>query len=309
MTRSRHLRQDGEGGSLASPVWQMDGALNSSRIAVGCFESRVEIWDTDTTELISQFESVLYPGGRRLALSSDGKFCFVAGWKSGTSGGVVAHDASTGAVLWHRSDISEVQSLIIGRDGQTLWCSLDTGSTLRLDVLTGVSANSLGGGDFVAEDRRCERWLTTRRGRLYVNADRAATVLNIGPEMILSATFTTQGVCISEAAKATMFFNRRGQEIWRFIPKRGSHLTQLYCTESDQLYGICVAYSDASELGNETALLRLDTCTGEAIQLASVLSPHGGAWSQDETFVTSRGEVIQLDDGRVTRTIPFDRDA
>jgi hypothetical protein len=86
--------------TFGTHIWHLDAAANSSRIALGWFESHVQIWDLHTAEQISQFESVLYPGGRRLAISRDGNFCFVAGWKSGKFGGVVAHDTSTGAIVW-----------------------------------------------------------------------------------------------------------------------------------------------------------------------------------------------------------------
>jgi outer membrane protein assembly factor BamB len=283
----------------------MDAATTSSRIAFGWFESHVEIWDVETAERISQFESVLSPGGRRLAISRDGNACFVAGWKAGKSGGVVAHDTSTGSILWHRRDIAETQHLISSTDGQTLWCSLDRGSALKLDVKSGSSATPAPAGNLLAEDRQCERRLGARRGRLYLDTTDAERLLALSPEMILSAVFTNQGVCVSKAGMATIFFNNNGDELWRFFPVPGSHITDLYCTNSDQLYAICTAYEDVPNLGSKTALLKIDQSNGNAMELAKISSPHGGAWLEDEAFVTSTGAVLRLSDGSIAKTLPL----
>src|SRR5580704_19512218 len=93
------------------PIIHMSAATSVPRNAAGRGERTVQIWDVEAAKQLREIDTVLDVGGRRLALSPNGEVCIAASWRKGRRGGICSYGASTGAVLWHRSDIGHTQEL------------------------------------------------------------------------------------------------------------------------------------------------------------------------------------------------------
>ena len=70
------------------------------------FEKKVYSWNINTYENISEFNTVLDFGGKRLAITEDGTRCVAASY---SRRGISMYDVLTGSVIWHRKDINRVQ--------------------------------------------------------------------------------------------------------------------------------------------------------------------------------------------------------
>ncbi len=128
----------------ASAIRHLAGAFNAPRVAAALFERTVQLWDGQTAQQISQFETVLSFGCHRLALSPSGEMCVAAAWQKGKRGGVTCYDAATGAVLWHRTDIRHTQSVRFSAAGNSIWCRLEEGRLQHLSASTGETLGCSG---------------------------------------------------------------------------------------------------------------------------------------------------------------------
>jgi hypothetical protein len=69
-------------------------------------EHAVEVWSLAERRLMSSFETVLDPGGRRLALLAEDRPIVVAG--AYHRHGICAYDALSGDRLWQRKELKRV---------------------------------------------------------------------------------------------------------------------------------------------------------------------------------------------------------
>lgn len=77
-------------------------------IALAEFEKQVQIFDINTLQIISEFDTILDFGGQRLAISVDGQICICGCWERH---GICAYETKTGKLIWQRKDLKKVQHI------------------------------------------------------------------------------------------------------------------------------------------------------------------------------------------------------
>lgn len=86
-------------------------ASAGSRLAVGAFEERVEIWELKTAERVNGFSTVLDFGGERLGLDAGGDTCLAGAYHRF---GVVAYETCNGGSVAVVSE-PQARAVIAGR--------------------------------------------------------------------------------------------------------------------------------------------------------------------------------------------------
>jgi hypothetical protein len=147
----------------ASAIRHLAAARKAPRIAAAFFKHTIQLWDTQTTHQLSQFDTVLDYGGRRIALNPAGELCVVAAWTKGKRGGVACYDALTGSVLWHRTDIRHTQGVRFSRGGESIWCGVQDGRLQHLNSCTGATRDALAGVDDVLDSPYSDQLLLQKR--------------------------------------------------------------------------------------------------------------------------------------------------
>jgi hypothetical protein len=256
------------------------------------FENKIYAWDLDGYRKISEFDSVLDFGGRRLALSSDGKTCVAAAY---LRYGICLYDTETGNKIWHRRDIKQTQRIKFSPDGKEIYASIESkpmvvlnssdGSDIKkLRATTNVYFNLFGVPDAYEKSRK---------------------ILNYGDAKIESPTFAFLDVCpvpsgfvISAPNSKLISYNANGNINWDITPKQGEHFVNIgYCEKANIINAVIYKYNDPREKPYNV-LYGLHADNGEIIYqlgLPDEAVPQGFGFSQHgERLICTSGEVYEL---------------
>lgn len=129
---------------------------------------RVGVWSaTDGSMVMSMDDPEYSVGGRRLAISTDGRLVASASW----TGGVTAHVVSSGRRLWHNRNLRQCGRLGFSLTGGELILIRQSGDLphggLAIGSDTGEPTRSLGPCDYFAVFARSETWLCSRSDHQY----------------------------------------------------------------------------------------------------------------------------------------------
>jgi hypothetical protein len=152
----------------SSAIRHLACSRSSSRIAAALFEKTVQVWDLQKREKISEFETVLSFGGKRLALDPSSEFCFAANWEKGRRGSVACYNAVNGELVWHRTDLSKTQHLQLSASSNTVWCVPDESSTKGLNATSGETLVEMRGLSDLFESPYSPCMLLVPRKRDYI---------------------------------------------------------------------------------------------------------------------------------------------
>lgn len=94
----------------------------------------VQLWDLQTCQLRSEFDTVLENGGSRLAVSPAGDRVLAGAF---TRHGVALYDAASGERLWQNRSVKNLQELHFTYSGTHAWCIADVGAARMLDLQSG----------------------------------------------------------------------------------------------------------------------------------------------------------------------------
>lgn len=271
-------------------------------MAAAEFEHKVSIWDLDSGEKISEFETVLDFGGKRILLSHDGKLCITAAYDKY---GLVCYSTDNGRALWNRGDISKVQVLTISKDGEKVYCGNDSGPCNIIDIKTGKDLAKIRGVQAVYESLYEEIVFEDRKNPVlrYQNGSKIAEIKRES-FAILSVIFGIDSLCLSESGGFTRFIECcTGKEIWRYVPPKGSHIIHLgYLERMDKFAGIEWPY----EKGDEMKLLMFDQKTQRSVTVIQFESQAAVEFtSSGEMFINSDGTIRNTSTGEVIKKLPF----
>jgi hypothetical protein len=210
----------------------------SSWFATGEWERAVDVWSTSERSRVSSFETILDPGGRRLAALGEDRPVVVAG--AYNRYGVRGYDAATGQVLWQRTDLKRVQSLdplperrvAAGFDDRSLHVlDGDTGETLvkiraieqfyaRSDRPIAIGVGHSGSGWFGLYDLENFKRLWKEESSF----------------TILHAALGADSVSVAEVGGAVRCLDYDGIERWRWSPPAGEHVERLAWNSSGAFF-------------------------------------------------------------------------
>ena len=118
-------------------------SFNGSRIVLAEFKSQVQILDISTLSVISEFQTILDFGGRRMAISENGRICICGCWEKH---GIIAYNADTGEKIWQRKDLKKLQHLhILPLDTNSVFAQFEIGASRILNIQTGMDIKKLNG--------------------------------------------------------------------------------------------------------------------------------------------------------------------
>lgn len=190
---------------------------NTSVFLTAEFERFVYTWDLYSFKLVSKFESVLDFGGKRLAISNDGKLCVAAAYNRK---GICLYDVATGVAIWNRKDIKHTQAIKFSLNGDMIYVNIDDKYLLSIDSATGGN---------IKKDNKMSNIYQNPYNQYdcFLKGD---NILKFGTAEIKSPTFafldiapTDLGIAVSAVGNNLMFFNFNNEKIWEIIPQEGKH--------------------------------------------------------------------------------------
>jgi outer membrane protein assembly factor BamB len=235
-------------------------SYDGSVVAVAEFERHVQTWDVVHRRRTAAFETTFEFGGSRLAISHSGKHCVAGAWRQH---GIALYDVVSGAELWRRRDLQQVQTIHISKNDQHVLCGFEAGIVERLDLATGRSIESRRGVHDVWESPHDSVVVFVTRERDYQLANAACDLITSLPRTTFAAldfAFGLKKLCISEATGSVRCFDvGNGEQLWEHDPGQGVHAVNLGYNEfADEFAAITRTY----QKGGEHQLKTFDPATG-----------------------------------------------
>ena len=301
-----------------SGVQQLTAAIRGTLVAVAR-EEVVQIWDSATSEKISELKAPYEWGGFRLALNPTGGLCaaasFHAGFYKGRRGGVTCYDVPSAKTLWHR-DIRHTQCVRFASDSKSVYCGRDEGPLLRLCCATGETLDELGDTADVQQSPYSAHALVVPRSNAYIlQAARRHSferrTIPSGrqdkPQRTCSPTaigFGPDSVWLAEQGLKSLLrcFNYNGIERWQVEIPESTIICQLCYRPADgNFYGV-----EQDQSGTWCHLVRYsDTGAGEKVSNVRAWWGHQGFCLDGDTVVTPEGDVIETTRGTIINNIRF----
>ena len=284
---------------MKEPVRHLVASTNS-RLAVGAFKERVEIWNLETANRVNGFSTVLDFGGQRLGLDAAGDTCLAGAYHRF---GVVAYEVANGTPRWSRADIKRVQNLSRSGDGRRVFVGVEGGSAQVVDLLDGKTIEKLRGVRRVFENAAGTARLLDRSSPIVETSSGRSFGVERTTFAILDVAFGPVSFCVSEVGGPTRCLDLdTGRELWRHQPEEGSHTLSLVFSPSAKEF---VGVSRAFEKTSEQALVRLEP-PGKATQLAALGRPAVAEFClSGDALILSDGRLLDASTGKLLRSIPF----
>jgi hypothetical protein len=218
----------------------------------------VYCWDVEARRRICEFPTSPNSGGVSLAVTPNGRVCFVGTYYAG---GVACLDVVSRATRWHRTDLKRVYGLAGSADGNELVTWFDGRAGLGLDAQTGHTGAKYTGLRMYAASRFGHTELKYKRRFELFEGGHLRHKWPCDSFALLACAFSPHLCVVAESsvpAKAIELSS--GEVAWVYRPRDGAHLTE---RDFSPALGFFVAmeyaYSQqARATGPMVALLHLD---------------------------------------------------
>lgn len=288
---------------LASAIRELAASKNSLSIAAAFFESTVQVWDVRTRTMTSQFPTLFCLGARNLALAPNAATLVVG--LSAAHGQVAAYEVPSGKKVWERA-IAYPSSLRFDPGGQSILCSNNRKSVLRLETRTGATIQTING---------VRRYIEGPNGEVLVvpaGKEKDGYQLNAGgrtfhirrtSSALLDAVFSPDSVCVTETKGPVRCISRDdGSLRCMFDFGTESHVPRLhYSPKLGVFWGILQNLNRP----NFRHLIRFDVASGAYERICDLNSWEEVFLDATDQLITSSGEIRDLSNGAVTGQLTF----
>lgn len=289
---------------LASAINELAVSKNPQWIAAAYFEKIIQIWDLNSRRRINEFSTVFCSGAGNLALTDSAEI-LVAGL-SRTHGRVAAYEVPSGRTLWERK-FAYPRLLRLHPSGQSILCTKNNRSVIRLDVSTGTTLEVIDG---------FERYIEGPYGDILSVPSKKAEPLNLigrgGKSNIsrlsfalLDARFSPHSVCLTEARGPVRCISCLDANLeWTFDPGTDCHVLRLhYSSGINAFFGVLL---DLKKKGHGSRhLLRFDITSGKCERVCDLDSWEEVFLDATDQLITSTGEIRNLSDGAFVGKLAF----
>ncbi len=269
-------------------------SLNGDRIAVAEFERRVKIIDFQTFEKVSEFDSILDFGGKRLSISEDGKTCVCGSWERH---GIIGYNANNGEKLWQRKDLKKVQNIqLISSDTNLIFAQFEVGISKFINIQTGEDVKNLRGVEAFYENIYSPfSILDKTRGIEIVDSSSLKRKFKIDRQSFATLDIANgkDSVLVSESGGPLSCYDiGSGQLLWRHeLGKYGHYLRLTYNERLNKYIGICWPYVS----GGNKLLRYFETENGKIEEEINLDCPIETEFAKNgQLLVTSELDFIDL---------------
>jgi outer membrane protein assembly factor BamB len=216
-------------------------SFSGQTIALAEFEKRVQIFDMNFLQIISEFDTILDFGGQRLAISEDGKICICGCWERH---GICAYETKTGKLIWQRKDLKKVQHIhILYADNSKFFAQFEVGASRTFDINSGLEIDKVSGAKYLFNSKYLEIDIIDKSNKIQV-IDRKTKKIKANIERQSFATLdlaiADNCLAISESGGPMSCYDIQSGEIkWRIpINEDGHFLRVTFNYELNSFIGV-----------------------------------------------------------------------
>ncbi|MBI2909207.1 MAG: hypothetical protein HYX92_16300 [Chloroflexi bacterium] len=286
----------------ASAIRHLAPSLDGDLIAAALFEHTVSIWSLETGKRISEFDTILDSGDRRLAFSEANSLCLAAAYYRH---GLACYDTRDGSLRWQRKDVKKVQQLVLSPDQHLVYCCREEGACQVVTLTEGGTARAIRGVR--------EIWVARSGDLQFHCADGLRVVVSSGvvkfrfePETfaVLSADFSKDFLAVSESGGSVRIFDLgSGDLVYRYAPPQGEHILKIAAGPDRRVF-YCVQWPYSH--GGPKVLLRVDPKEPEPQQIAVIpRAPEIAFCRNGSQLLTSEGDLLDCRSGEIVMRFDF----
>ncbi len=276
--------------------------LAGSTFAVAEFEKAVYICDLVETKLVRTIATHLDFGGRRLAISPDGRYFAVGAY---TRYGLELYEVATGVLLWKRTDLKKVQHVAFSHNGNMLIVTIANRPVHLIEAITGATTEKVRGADFIWQSSDGKAQLIERAVLRLSLADGTTFPVERSTFAVLHAVFSKDALFLSESGGPLRAIScRNGSTMWLLRPQPGFHFLRLGFNESQGLlFGIRWNYQN----GGNRDLCGIDPASGSILHVTQLpeSTTETEFASHGSVLVCSSGDIFELDYAPRKRSTSF----
>jgi len=278
-------------------IRHISASYSGNKIALGEFEKVVQIFDIDTLNTISEFNSILSFGGKRITINELGNICVCGAW---AKFGLVGYNALNGEVIWQRKDLKKVQHLSILRSNSDLFFANFSKSASKLiSFKDGSEINKIIGVENYYESRFEPINVYDKSTSIeLVNRITGNRISKIDRQTFatLSLDFAKDCFCVSEAAGPISCYELdKGRLKWRLpIGMDGHYLSLAYNELLDRFIGISWPYLN----GGDMKIHYMNPDSGKNDYVINIKKPAVTEFAKEgRLLITSNKEIIDINTG------------
>jgi outer membrane protein assembly factor BamB len=269
-------------------------SFNGKRFAVAEFKTRVQILDLETLTPVSEFDTILDYGGRRIVISEDGKICVCGCWERH---GIIGYDSSTGEKLWQRKELKKVQHIQLVRTNHNqIFTHFAKGVSRFLDIRTGEDVDTVKATEHFYKNKYSGYAILDKLSGIeiteYPSFNRRVKI-DRQSFATLDIANGTDSVLISESGGPLSCHQiDTGELLWRHELDQYGHYLRLNFNEELNAYlGICWSF----ETGGDKRLRFFEPSSGKILDELNLGCPAETEFAfEGGTLVTSDSDVIDL---------------
>lgn len=272
------------------------------RFAVAEFEKRIQIWDL-TSGLLRVIETDFDFGGRRLSISTSGKYLTVGSYNKNS---ITTYSVDTGEILWTRKDLKKCGTVQhFDFDTELVFVTLERQATHILSSDTGETIKKISGAQGLWELGSQTQAVIEKHDRINL-VDKEFKTVKTSPKRtfaILDSSYSTDKTFVSysggplESIDLTSF-----EQTWASKPV-GHFLNTGFNSLENKVIGIRWEY----EKGSNKFLSVLDYATGNMeneFDLGDIVEH--SFMKQGKYLLTSTGKLISTVDGKTIKEFDFE---
>lgn len=193
------------------------------------YEKRVQIFDLNSMQAITEFDTILDFGGKRLVISEDGQICICGCW---ARHGICAYEAKTGKLLWQRKDLKKVQHIqTLYADNSKFFAQFEVGASRIFDIHTGLDIENVSGAKCFFNSKYLEIDIIDKSSKIQI-VDRETRKIkaNIGRQTFATLDLDIADNCfaISESGGPLSCYDiQSGQLKWRIPVSEDGHFLRI----------------------------------------------------------------------------------
>ena len=265
-------------------------------LAAAYFEKTVQIWSWKTREQLSQFDTIMDDGGRRLAMTDDGRICIAGSFRRG----LAAYSIPDGNLLWHRKDLRQVQYVHLSASGSEIFCGIEKPSVHIIETETGISLGEMPHAAKVISSQVGPHQLVARREDRYtLQSGSHELEFSASSFALLSAAFSPEAVCLSEPGTGIRCVDLSSGNVLWHLPELGAN--EVTFNQSDRRFYCFGSLDTGPSEPYQPLLIRLadrlidcDTIDTATRPTSAVFTPSGTSLASmdGEVYETSSGNLL-----------------
>ncbi|OAA87553.1 YncE family protein [Clostridium coskatii] len=218
-------------------VYELYSSIDGNYVIAGDFEKDTQVWNMRTYTKIIDLKTKYGSGGKRLAISDNGKFCADAAYNRF---GVTLYDAKSGEIIWNIKEIKHIQRIRFTGNDENLSVSNNENQTFVLDLVDGKIISKINGARNIIYNKYGSNLIMNDYYIKYNNY----RIETKKEKLILDVYCLPNGFACSTVGEGLYVYNTNGLLMWKADNNKNEHFVSIsYLKKYNYVCGIVYKYN------------------------------------------------------------------